>query len=235
MRPGNSPSCSHADPLDRNRFACALHLFASESSLQCLQAIHHCRRQDGPKPQRPLALQVRTPQQYLDETVTFFTATQPGRSVMAAGVAGLAVTLAIAVQRVWQQYNSSRNLRLRQLDKNKAVVEELGKFLPGNRATLNKATVAVSTQWRPPSVAGDSLATFPLYHRFSRCTQLRSSMRPSRRAGASAVQMQLGVGRPQLQMRLAPKTVVASQFEFVRFQPIAFYSIDECVAAGIIL
>lgn len=88
-------------------------------------------------------VQVMTPQAYVDRAGRFLTTTNAGRGMVAGVVILIGASLGVAVSRVLERVNSSRNLRLRQLDKNKAVVTELSNFLPNNRDRLSGGAITV--------------------------------------------------------------------------------------------
>lgn len=75
------------------------------------------------------------------EARQFLTANRIGQG-LALGLGGLLLgTFLLACWRYYKKYTSARAQRLRQVDKNKLLVEELNKYLPDQRSSLSLGTM----------------------------------------------------------------------------------------------
>ena len=79
----------------------------------------------------------------LAESARAFAAGRGGRALAIAGAGFLGATFAVAVYRTWQAVNSDGARRRRTVDRNRRLVDELSKWLPGKRDQLTPAVLRV--------------------------------------------------------------------------------------------
>ncbi|KAL6759739.1 hypothetical protein V8C86DRAFT_2568137 [Haematococcus lacustris] len=75
-------------------------------------------------------------QSVASSSAAFVRETNVGKGLVLAAAALAAGSLGLAVWRYVHKYQSTRNQRLRQVNRNKLLVEEISKAIPGNRALL---------------------------------------------------------------------------------------------------
>ncbi|KXZ52969.1 hypothetical protein GPECTOR_8g341 [Gonium pectorale] len=80
----------------------------------------------------------------------FVTTTWPGRILLGGAVALFLGTLALAVYRAWQKTNTARAKRMRQIDRNRELVDGINAYLlAGNRAGLTPGILRVGGRVAP--------------------------------------------------------------------------------------
>jgi len=94
-----------------------------------------------------IELKPLTFQSVAEDAQVWVRTTNLGKTAAGGVVAVLLGTLAIALYRTYQQTQTERNLRLRQVNRNKDLVLELAKVIPGHREKLT-STFIRTLRWR---------------------------------------------------------------------------------------
>lgn len=81
--------------------------------------------------EEPLTVQLAA-----QRTSHWMTQTTPGRLTLLAVASVVVGSFGMAVYRAWQKANTGRAKRLRQIDRNRGLVDSINQYLPANRAAL---------------------------------------------------------------------------------------------------